>query len=277
MKKNLKYYLKGILNEKDLSVLPTSYDVIGDIMVFADFPKALAKKEKKIADVILQNYRHVKVVVKKSKQYSGIFRLPKLKIMGGNRRKETTHKENGALLTLDVEKVYFSPRSGTERQRIIKMIKPGERVLVMFSGCGPFVIEIAKHTSAQNVVGVEINPIAHRYAQINAKQNKVEDKVVLLHGDVRKIIPTMKKKFDRVLMPLPKTAHEFLPLALSAVKKNGIVHYYDFSEEKQYDMVRQKVMQVCMKSKKKCSVQGIVSCGQYSPGHYRVCADVIVK
>ena len=39
------------------------------------------------------------------------------------------------------------------------------------------------------------------------------------YGDVRDVVPKLKKKFDRILMPLPKSAEEFLDIALSASKK----------------------------------------------------------
>lgn len=277
MKKNLKFYLDTILTAKELEVMPTSFDVVGDIMIFANFPKALLKKEKKIANTILENYKQVKVVAKKTKQYSGVFRTPKLNIMGGEKRKETTHKENGVMLHLDVEKVYFSTRSGSERQRIINLVKPHESVLVMFSGCGPYAVEIAKHTKAKEVYGIEINPVGHTYAQINAKANKVENKVKLLCGDVKKTVPALKKKFDRILMPLPKTADKFLGTALQVARKNGTIHFYDFAEKSELDLTKQKVVNACKKEGKKCTILQIVQCGQYSPGHYRVCVDFKVN
>ncbi len=275
MKKNLKFYLKDTLSEKELELMPTSFDVVGDIMIFANFPKGLAKKEKKIAEVILKSYRHVKVVAKKTKQYSGKFRTPKLKVMGGEKRKETVHKENGILLHLNVENVYFSPRSGTERQRIINLVKPKESVLVMFSGCGPYVMEIAKHTQAKEVYGVEINPAGHKYALINAKANKVEGKVHLLKGNVKTLVPKLGASFDRVLMPLPKTADEFLGIALKATKKGGTIHFYDFQERQEFSYAEKKVLDACKKANRSCRIAQVVPCGQYSPGHFRICVDFL--
>jgi tRNA (guanine37-N1)-methyltransferase len=275
MKKNLKYYLEGILTAKELAVMPTTFDVVGDIMIFAGFPDELKKKEKQIAEAVLKNYKHVKVVAKKTKRYSGTFRTPKLKIMGGEDRKETVHKENGVVLHLDVEKVYFSPRLGTERQRILKLVEPKESVLVMFSGCGPYVVEIAKLTGAKKVYGIEINPIAHHYAKINADANKVSEKVKVYRGDAAKIVPRLHK-FDRIIMPLPKTADEFLPVAIKAIKKGGVLHFYDFQEKSEFNKTIEKVLSACNQVAKKCTIIKVVQCGQYSPGHYRVCADALV-
>ncbi|MBI2652913.1 class I SAM-dependent methyltransferase family protein, partial [Candidatus Woesearchaeota archaeon] len=46
MKQNLKYYLKNKLTNKELKLVPSSFDVVGDILIFSEFPKELAKKEK---------------------------------------------------------------------------------------------------------------------------------------------------------------------------------------------------------------------------------------
>jgi len=276
MPRALKELLKNDLTPKELVLLPTGFDVVGDILIFAEFPKELAKKERKIASKILASFPNVKVVCKKTKMYSGTFRTPKLKIMAGEKRKETTHKENGVSIKLNVEKVYFSPRLGHERERINKLVKKGENVLVMFSGSGVYCVNIAKNSSAKEIYGVEINPIGHKYALENVTLNKCKN-IALFLGDVKKVLPTISKKFDRVLMPLPKTADEYLPLALSKVKKNGVLHFYDFLPEGEFERAAEKVIKACLKAKRKCSIISIAKCGQYGPGRFRICVDAKIN
>ncbi|MBI2647510.1 class I SAM-dependent methyltransferase family protein, partial [Candidatus Woesearchaeota archaeon] len=146
MKQNLKYYLKNNFSKKELKLVPSSFDVIGDILIFSDFPKELLKKEKLIGETILKNYKHIKTVLKKTKKYSGRFRTPKLKVIAGEKRKEAICKENNVLIKLDVEKVYFSPRMASERKRIAGLIRQNESILVMFSGSGIYTLVIAKNT-----------------------------------------------------------------------------------------------------------------------------------
>ena len=222
MKQNLKFYLKNKLSEKDLKLVPTSFDVVGDILIFSDFPRELAKKEKLIGGTILKIYPHIKTVLKKTKKYSGKFRTPKLKVIAGEKTKETMHKENNIFIKLDAEKVYFSARMSNERKRIADLVKPNESVLVMFSGSGVYCLVIAKNTNCKDVYGIEINPKAHKYALENIKKNKLEHKVKLFLGDVRKVMPKLNKKFDRILMPLPKSGGNFLGLSLKYAKNNGI-------------------------------------------------------
>ena len=103
----LKEELKGDLTKKEIELVPSSFDVVGDILIFIEFPKELEKKEKIIGKKILEIYKNIKVVTKKIKKYSGKYRVPKLKILAGEKRFETEHKENNTRIKLNVEKVYF--------------------------------------------------------------------------------------------------------------------------------------------------------------------------
>lgn len=266
----LKESLKGSLTKKQLSLVPTSFDVVGDILIFLDFPKELEKKERIIGNEILKLLKNVKVVCKKTKKHSGKYRLAKLKVIAGEKRKETLYKENNIKLKLNVEKVYFSSRSSNERKRINGLVKKDESVMVMFSGIGVSPINLAKNTKAREIYGIEMNPVAHKYAQENVKLNKVNN-VNLFLGDVSKVMPKLKKKFDRVLMPLPKGAENFLDLALKKVKKNGIIHFYTFLEE---ENINKKFCSNYLKKYiNKFRILDIVKCGAFGPGIFRVCVD----
>ena len=277
MKKNLKFYLKNKLTNKELALVPTSFDVVGDILIFSDFPRDLAKKEKLIGSIILKNYHHIKTILKKTKKYSGKFRTPKLKVIAGEKRKEATCRENNVLIKLDVENVYFSPRMSSERKRISQLVKSNESVLVMFSGSGIYPLVIAKNSKCKEVYGIEINPIAHKYSIGNIKKNKLEGKIKLFLGDVRKVMPKLNKKFDRILMPLPKGGENFLNLTLKYIKKNGIIHFYDFLHEGEFYKAEEKIREACTRLNKKLKILKIIKCGQYSPGFYRVCVDFEVN
>ena len=273
MKKNLKFLLKNKLSKKEIKLIPSSFDVVGSILIFSDFPKELEKKEKAIGEEILRQFKNIKTVAKKTKKYSGKFRTPRLKIIAGEKTKETIHRENNVSIKLDVEKVYFSPRLSSERKRIFLQMRKNESVLVMFSGCAVYPLVIAKNSNVEEIYGVEINPTAHKYALKNLKLNKLGNKIKLFLGDVKKIMPLLNKKFDRILMPLPKGAEKFLDLALGKIKKNGIIHFYDFSEENNYKKIMKSIEEECRKQKKKCEILNIVKCGQFSPGVNRICVD----
>jgi len=273
MSNKLKDILRKKLSKKELNLVPSSFDVIGNILIFSDFPKELIKKEKIIGKEILKNYNNIRSIFKKTKKYSGKFRTPKLKLLAGKNNKETICKENDVRLKLNAEKVYFSPRLSEERKRIFKKIKNGENILVMFSGIAPYPIVISKNTRAKEIYGIEINPTAHKYALENLKLNKAENKINLFLGDVKKILPKINKRFDRIIMPLPKGAENFLDLALDKINKNGTIHFYNFAEENKYDKIIKIINIECKKKKRKCKIINIVKCGQFSPRVFRVCID----
>ena len=112
------YIVESLLTKKQLSLVPSSFDIVGDLAIFSDFPKELEKKEKLIANTLLGLHKNIRVVLKKSKKYSGKFRTPELKIIIGEKRKETGLMENNVRLKLNPEKTYFSTRLATERKRI---------------------------------------------------------------------------------------------------------------------------------------------------------------
>lgn len=260
----LKEKLKNKLSKRDLEKVPGSFDVIGDIALVEI--RDLKGKDKLIAGAILTNLNNVKVVAKKIGKHTGKYRTQKLKIIGGEKRKETLYKENKVLFRLDVEKCYFSERLSTERLRIAKLIKPREKVLVLFSGVGAYPFVIAKNSRAKEIYGIEANPVAHKYALENLKLNKIEN-IKLLKGDVRRILPRIREKFDRIVMPYPKEAVKFLDLALKKLKKNGTIHLYTFEREDNLAELRRRYSKMFKNIK-------LVKCGAYAPRVYRVCLDL---
>ena len=74
-------------------------------------------------------------------------------------------------------------------------------------------------------------------------------------------------------MPLPKGAENFLNLALNKIKRNGIIHFYNFAEEDKYENIIKIIKQECKNNKKQCKILNIVKCGQFSPRVNRICVD----
>lgn len=267
----LKEALKNKLTKKELEHLKTSFDIIGDIAII-EIPDKLVKKEKAVAEALLALHKNIHTVCKKAGIHKGVFRTQKLKILAGKKTKETIYRENNVRIKLNVEKVYFSPRLSTERKRIAEQVRKGEDVLVMFSGVAPYPSVISKNTEAKAIYGVEINRTAHNYALENIALNKTNN-IKLFLGDVKDIVPKLNKKFDRIVMPLPKGAENFLSTALSAAKKGAITHFYDFLHEDEFRKAEEKIKNACKKAKRKCKILKITKCGQFSPRKFRVCVD----
>jgi len=268
--------LKDKLTIPELQLLPKSQETVGDILIL-EIPAELQKKEKIIAEAYLRSNKHLQTVVKKDHIHAGEYRLRKVKILAGKKSKETIHSENGIKLKLHLEKTYFSARSAHERLRIAQLIKPGEEVLVVFSGAAPYPLVIAKNAPVRRVYGIEINPFAHQYAVENVALNNLREKITLHYGDVREIMPSLTQKFDRVIMPLPKTGEEFLYLALPKTKPGGMVHLYAFLNETEIKSHATKIRKLCTTLKHPVKIIRAVKCGQFSPGVFRVCFDLKVQ
>lgn len=229
MKGDLKAVLAYRLKPCELKLLYRSYDIIGDIAIIR-IPEALKHRSKIIAEAIMQTQRRVRTVLRQASPVSGDLRLRKLKWVAGEKKTETVHKEHGCLFKVDLETCYFSPRLSHERMRISQQVQTGEVIVNMFSGVGCYSIIIAKHSAAQKIYSVDINPTAVQYMQENVKLNKVRERVVPIEGDAKNVIEERLQNIaDRVLMPLPKKACEYLGYAVRTLKPaGGWIHYYDF-------------------------------------------------
>jgi len=272
----LKDNLSGALTDEEMAFVKTGHDIIGTIAVL-EIPKDLESREKIIAETLLKVNRQVKTVLKKANIHEGVFRTQKMEYLAGVDTKETLYKENNVTLKIDVEKVYFSIRLGNERKRIMQLVKPKEEILVMFSGAAPYPVVLAKNTKAKHILGIEINPEGHRYGLMNVTLNKLKN-VSLICGDVHEVIPQLKKNspkisYDRIIMPLPKTADEFLDDALQVAKKGTIIHFYDFLHLDKFDEAKEKIDKACKKHKMKYEIHDIVKCGQHAPYIFRICVD----
>ncbi len=272
----LKEILKDKLSDEEIKLLPRSFDIIGSrekAVAIIEIPDELKDKGKIIAEAIMELNKNVKSVLRKASERKGIERLRDYEILAGSEDTEVVHKEYGYFLKLDPRKVYFSPREATERQRIAKKVKNGEKVLVMFSGVAPFCIAIAKDKNVK-VYGVEINEEAHRYAKINVGMNGLSDKIILINGDVRKVCPKLKEKFDRILMPLPFGSENFLKFAFKCIKKGGIIHFYtQGSEGKLFDDGIKIIKEEAKKARKKIKILEMRKVLPYAPRKYKVCID----
>jgi tRNA (guanine37-N1)-methyltransferase len=273
MTSKLKDLLSSVLSTGELDLLVGSYDVVGDIAIII-IPEELQARERLIADTLLANNTNLNVVAKRAGNYDGEFRTIALKVLAGEHRTETLVTEFGVRLRLDVEKTYFSVRSGNERRRIASLVRAREKVLVMFSGVGPYPLLIARHSEADEVVGVEKNPLAHEYALTNLKLNKTINNVRLYLEDAGKLSFFLTEHFDRIAMPLPTMAGEFLPVAITMLKKDGgWIHYYSMAEKGRFEDAVSEVKRACDEAGRTLLETQVIRCGHCGPKTYRICVD----
>lgn len=263
--------LEKILSKEEIDIAKTAYEVVGGIAII-EIPDELMPKAKEIAQCLLESNNQLTTVVKKSSGHEGTFRTQKMTVLAGENTKVAEYKENNCIIKYDIENVYFSARLSTERKRIMKLVKPEEEILVMFSGAAPYPCVLAKNTEAKEIIGVEINPKGHEYGLENIKKNKIKN-VKLFCGDVREIVPQLHMKFDRIIMPLPKTAEEFLDITLPVAKKGCVIHMYAFYHEDEFSKATDEIAKYCKAKNREYKVLSINKAGQHAPRTYRICVD----
>ena len=222
----------------------------------------LRNKEVLIAKKLLEVNPTIKTVLRKADKHQGDFRTQSMKYLAGINTKITTHKEHGCKILVDVEKVYFSPRLSNERLRISNLIKKDEKVLILFSGVGPYPVVIAKNSNPKKIVCVEHNPLGHEFAKKNIELNKISN-IESFCDDAKNI----SGDFDRVVMPAPDNAFDFLENIPSYTKK--YVHLYTFAKLEEFDELKQRVLET-LKTAKNFK---FVKCGSHAPGVFRICID----
>jgi len=221
--------LDGALSPSELSFLPRSFDIIGDIAI-VEIPPELSHAKKLIGEAIIKVHPKIKAVFAKAGPVTGIFRIRDLEHIYGEFKTLTLHREYGCVFKVDVLRTYFSPRLSLEHHRVASQVRDGETVVDMFSGVGPFAIMIAKYAKA-TVYAVDANPYAVQLLNENRKMNKLKGQVYPILGDARSILSScrLEKSADRVIMNLPEKAHLFLDVACKIVKSSGVIHYYAFA------------------------------------------------
>ena len=191
---------------EDLVGFKPSYEMVGDIAVLTAVDLT-GENEQLVARALMTLHKNIKVVAKRLSAVEGVFRKRRMKIIAGENRTETMHKENGCRYKLDLEKVYFNPRLATERNRVASQVERNgkEEIIDMFAGVGPFSIQIAKRAPQSHVTAIDVNPDAIRYLIENIELNGLRN-VEAIEGDIKEIYERFRNKADRIIMNLPKSA-----------------------------------------------------------------------
>ncbi len=227
-------YSKVVEMPDDLrDLLPTSFDVIGDVAIIK-LPDELLPHSKEVGAGLRRAFPRLRTVCL-DKGVKGEMRVRELEVIAGDARTETTHTEFGMKLIVDPAKAYFNPRLANERMRVASLVRRGEAVMDMFAGVGPFSIMIAKHASPSVVYAIDINPDAVGYMRRNIELNKA-DKVMAIEGDAREVIFELPN-VDRIIMNLPHSAIDFFADALTRLNFGGTLHLYHICDRNDIDAV----------------------------------------
>lgn len=280
-KKLLEKLLEEELGAEKAGRVPKSFDIVGDIAVIK-LPEEVEEHKRTIAEAVMRANKHVKTVVNQASPVHGTLRLRELEWIAGEKKTTTIHREFGCVYEIDLAKAYFSPRLSYERNRISALVKPREVVVNMFAGVGCYSIIIARNSEAEKIYSIDINQDAVRLMEENIKLNRVRYRVVPILGDTIEIIEgRLRGVADRVLMPLPERAYDYIEAANVALKpEGGWIHYYDFThakkeedpKEKTARKVSERLEELCLKFKI-CFSRIVRDVG---PNWYQVALDILI-
>jgi len=236
--------------------LPTSYDVIGDIILIK-LPNKLLKYQKEIGESLLKSNKNVKTVCL-IEPVTGEFRTRNIKVIAGEKHTTTVHKEYGLKFDVDVENTYFSPRLATERKRVADLVKPNEIVVDMFDA-------------------IDKNEEAVKCAKQNIKRNNVLDKIEVINADANEIHKNLQKKADRIIMNLPFSAHLFFTYALKIAKNYVIIHYYDILKVDRIEERTGKLKKIAEENGYALPNLDIRKIKSYAPREFYIGIDITAK
>jgi tRNA (guanine37-N1)-methyltransferase len=253
-------------------LLPTSFDVVGDVAIIK-LPEDLLPYAKGIGDALRRTFPRLRTIAL-DKGVKGELRVRDLEVIAGGPGTETKYTEHGVKLIVDPAKIYFNPRLSNERRRISALVRPGEVVIDMFAGAGPFAIMIAKHSAPEVVYAIDLNPDAVEFMRRNVDLNRAE-KVVPIEGDAREVIFLLPCA-DRIIMNLPHSAMQFLHDALTRLNLKGTIHMYHICDRSEIDTVVEGLITEARGTGIKLNVARKVELKTYSPSMSVFSLDLVL-
>ena len=258
--------------------LPTSYDIIGDIILIR-LGKSLLNYKEKIGESLLQSNKNIKTVCLIN-PVEGELRVRDLEVVAGEKRTKTIHKEYNLKFEVDISKTYFSPRLSSERKRISGLVNPYEVIVDMFAGVAPFSIMIAKYAHPRIIFALDKNKDAVYYAKQNIKRNNLLDKIEVIHTDakhIQNIFDRQKLRANRIIMNLPFSAYSFFEYALKIIANPCVIHYYDILEEYKIEERIKTLKRIAKKNKISLTKFNLRRIKTYSPREFYMGIDITAK
>ncbi|MFX0188634.1 MAG: class I SAM-dependent methyltransferase family protein [Candidatus Hodarchaeota archaeon] len=279
-KDNLKEKLRGVLTDEELPLLPRGFQTLGKTIILKLNPKLLEKK-KLIGQTCLNLLPNIKSVYINLGKIRGSLRTPeKIEYIAGENEPIVEHIEHGVRYKFDITKIMFSKGNVNERKHLATVVKPGEIIVDMFAGIGYFSLPIAKHSSAEKIFSIELNPDAYKFLVKNIKLNHFEEKIVPIYGDSKSEVIKLSKsgiKADRVIMGVFPAPKDFIKEALTLAKDKTIYHYEGVVEKKKYMDLFGEFNEIAEQQNFQCKLISTRFVKSYGPNLFHVVLDIEVS
>ncbi|MFO7676857.1 MAG: class I SAM-dependent methyltransferase family protein [Thermoplasmatota archaeon] len=252
--------------------LPTSYDIIGDIILLK-LSEGLIPYKKEIGNALLTTHKNCRTVCL-SHPVKGEYRTRNISVIAGEHKTSTIHREYNLFFSVDLAQMYFSPRLAGERNYIAKTVQDGETIIDLFAGVAPFSVIIATYAKPKIIYAVDKNPQAIVYANENIAKNRVLDTVTVICADAKDIKTFITEKADRIIMNLPLSSLDFFETGLHLLKEKGVIHYYDILHEDLFTQRIQNLKDIAEKNKRSITCSSIRKIKSYAPREFYIGIDI---
>lgn len=271
----LRKKLETKLTEKELNLLPRSYQIVGRILLLKLKPELL-KHRKLIGAAILELLPYLQTVCLQKRIFS-IERKPNIEAIAGKKSFLSIHKENGCLFEIDVSKSMFSKGNKEEKMRLAKSVAQNETIVDMFAGIGYWTIPMAKLSKAKNIFAIDINPEAVKFLERNAFLNNMSEKIEILNGNCADFAGLLENTADRIIMGYLFETEKFLPAALKMAKNSCIIHFHRNVEMEKIEQLKKRISETAEKSGCEIQVISVRKVKSYAPKIWHVVMDLKVK
>jgi len=258
--------------------LPTSFDIIGDILCIK-IPKELIIYKKEIGDALLQTQKQVETVCS-IEAVSGELRTHSVEVIAGIPKTQTIHTEYNIQIYVDVAETYFSPRLAGERHRIASAVQDNESIVDLFTGVAPFPLMIARYAHPKKIIAIDKNPVAVSLAKRNIAKSKVLDIIEVFEKDAldaASLLHSLGMSADRVLMNLPFDSFRFLPVAFYIMNTNAVIHLYEIIHEDDIDKRLVSISEKAQEAMVTINNMNVHKIKSYAPHEFYIGIDITAQ
>ncbi|MFX1344317.1 MAG: class I SAM-dependent methyltransferase family protein [Promethearchaeota archaeon] len=279
-KKKLTEELSNLLTVSELELLPRGFQTLGDVVILKLKSELFSKKEI-IGKAYLDLLPSIRSIYLNKGKITGTFREPeKIVFLVGIDNPIVEHKEHGITYRFDLTKIMFSKGNLKERKFLTTLVKDGEIVVDMFAGIGYFSLPIGKHSNAEKIYSIEINPNSFKFLIENIKINHLEEKIVPINGNCKEEVIKLSNsgiRADRVIMGVFPAPIDYIKEALTLTKEEGTIYHFEGVVEKEnYISLFNNFNEVAESQSYKCDLNSYRIVKSYGPKLYHVVLDIFV-
>lgn len=168
--------MRAILPEDSQDEIPVGFSIVGHVAHLNLRSQYLHYKHL-IASVLLDKNPSVRTVINKTTSIDddassgSVYRTFSYEVLAGPDDMNVEIREEDCLFRFDYSKVYWNSRLNTEHKRLVDMFKPGEVVVDVMAGVGPFAVPAGR--KGVFVWANDLNPDSYGALREAVVRNKV--------------------------------------------------------------------------------------------------------